>query len=351
MADAANLNGQGTAVAEVPRAADVAEPATISKWYRWRKDGTALVSYLLDSEVHTFAFSVAANAILSFIPFIVLLYTLSRAVFHSPMMVSVVNDMVYYFLPSNQEWVASHLADTAPRHGVQVLSLVMILVSCTGIFLPLEVALNQAWGVTKSRNYLFNQVVAFGLAGLMVVLALVSILLNAGEQELLTLVFFQHTDNFLYKGICFRVAGFFNRRGLDSVLLFDLLGAAQPESPLAAGSAHRDCDGNRVAAGQVSIHGGSSPSGSEGAVWAVLCVGGAPVLGVCFGADPVCGSAVQRGAVGRQEQLLASRFLHSKSKQNYFNNSEMALIARGESSFVTGHDFSRAERHSKASGL
>jgi hypothetical protein len=33
------------------------------------EDGTALVTYLLDSEVHTFAFSVAANAILSFIPF------------------------------------------------------------------------------------------------------------------------------------------------------------------------------------------------------------------------------------------------------------------------------------------
>ena len=40
-------------------------------------------SYLLDSEVHTFAFSVAANAILSFIPFIVLLYTLADTVFHS----------------------------------------------------------------------------------------------------------------------------------------------------------------------------------------------------------------------------------------------------------------------------
>jgi len=51
----------------------VPEPAKRSKWYRWRRDGTSLVNYLLDSEVHTFAFSVAANAILSFIPFIVLL--------------------------------------------------------------------------------------------------------------------------------------------------------------------------------------------------------------------------------------------------------------------------------------
>ena len=50
----------------------------------WRKSGTALIAYLLDSEVHTFAFSVAANAIISFIPFIVLLYTLVFTVFHSP---------------------------------------------------------------------------------------------------------------------------------------------------------------------------------------------------------------------------------------------------------------------------
>ena len=61
-------------------------------WRRWQPadvagDAVQVVSlaqgrhgadhYLLDSEVHTFAFSVAANAILSFIPFIVLLYTLA----------------------------------------------------------------------------------------------------------------------------------------------------------------------------------------------------------------------------------------------------------------------------------
>ena len=77
----------------------------------------------------------------------------------------------------------------------------LILISCTGIFLPLEVALNQAWGVTKSRNYLYNQVVAFGLALLMVALALVCILVNAGAQWLLTAIFFQHTDNFVYLGL------------------------------------------------------------------------------------------------------------------------------------------------------
>ena len=179
-----------------PRAADVAEPAKLSKWYHWRKDGTALVHYLLDSEVHTFAFSVAANAILSFVPFIVLLDKLSHSVFHSDAMRGVVTDMVNYFLPSvaSKNWIADNLWITAAGQGVTIFSLLMILIACTGIFLPLEVALNQAWGVTKSRNYLQNQVIAFGLAILMVVLGMASILLNAGARSVLMFLFDHHTD-------------------------------------------------------------------------------------------------------------------------------------------------------------
>ena len=195
-------------------------PATKSKWYLWRKDGTALVTYLLDSEVHTFAFSVAANAILSFIPFIVLLYTLSRSVFHSDMMVTVVNQMVDYFLPTTakQGWLAESLAKAVPHHGVQAFSLIMILVACTGIFLPLEVALNQAWGVTKSRNYIMNQTVALGLALLMVALAIITILLGAGERELLDFLFFHHIDNVFFEGISYLWLAF--STGVASIVFF-----------------------------------------------------------------------------------------------------------------------------------
>jgi len=196
VADSLNSDAQKDAASEVPRAADVAEPATRSKWYHWRKDGTALVTYLLDSEVHTFAFSVAANAILSFIPFTVLLYTLSRSVFHSDTMKDVVTDMVNYFLPSvaSKDWVAIGLEDAAAHQGVQFFSLLMILIACTGIFLPLEVALNQAWGVTKSRNYLHNQVIAFGLAFLMMVLGMTSILVNAAARGVLTVILVHQTN-------------------------------------------------------------------------------------------------------------------------------------------------------------
>jgi YihY family inner membrane protein len=210
----------GEAAIEAAGAIDSVDPATRSKWYLWRRDGTALVSYLMASEVHTFAFSVAANAILSFIPFIVLLYTLSRSVFHSDMMVAVLNDMVDYFLPTiaKQGWLAESLAAAVPRHGVQVISLVMILVACTGIFLPLEVALNQAWGVTKSRNYLMNQLVALGLALLMVGLAMGCILLSSWERELLTTVLLHHTENFFFQSLNYVWLAF--ATGVASILFF-----------------------------------------------------------------------------------------------------------------------------------
>jgi len=223
VADVSNTGTIGEAEVQAVGVIDVAEPPFKPKWYSWRKNGTALVSYLLDSEVHTYAFSVAANAIISFIPFVVLLYTLALSVFHSRAMVEVVNDMVNYFLPSTakQDWLTYNLVAVVPRHGVQVFSLIIILISCTGIFLPLEVALNQAWGVVKSRNYLLNQVVAFGLALIMVGLAMVSILVNASAQQILTVLFFHHTDNFVFKGLSYIWLG--ASTGVASIIFFFLI--------------------------------------------------------------------------------------------------------------------------------
>jgi YihY family inner membrane protein len=103
-------------------------------------------------------------------------------------------------------WLTNSIESAAAissQHGVQAVSLIMILISCTGIFLPLEVALNQAWGVTKSRNYLMNQTLAFGLALLMVALAVACMFLNAGAQDMLSTIFFHHIDNIAYKSLSY----------------------------------------------------------------------------------------------------------------------------------------------------
>jgi membrane protein len=210
MPDVSNPGISTTSEAEVacevdavntPVTSPEAVPPQLSKWYILRRSGAELARYLLDSEVHTFAFSVAANAILSFIPFVVLLYTLALSVFHSQAMAGVVNQLVDTYFPSTASakfWAVLRFA--VPRH-LQFLSLIFILISCTGIFLPLEVALNQAWGVPKSRNYLMNQLVAFGLAIWMVVLGMASLGLGAAQQALLAFLMFHHVDNWFYNGV------------------------------------------------------------------------------------------------------------------------------------------------------
>jgi membrane protein len=137
--------------------------------------------YLMRTEVHTFAFSVAANAILSFFPFVVLIMTIIRRVFHSRVMYDVVLQLLRDYLPAGQDFVIRNLnAMVNTRQRVQVFSVVILLITSSGIFLPLEVALNRIWRFENNRSYLGNQVISLGLAFACGVLALLSVALSAG---------------------------------------------------------------------------------------------------------------------------------------------------------------------------
>src|SRR6185503_21269801 len=99
---------------------------------------SSTVKYLLRTEVHTFAFSVAANAILSFFPFVLLLMTFIRQVFHSRAMYDVIVELLRDYLPAGQEFVIRNLtAMSSARNRVQVFSFFILLVTSTGVFMPL----------------------------------------------------------------------------------------------------------------------------------------------------------------------------------------------------------------------
>src|SRR5437763_5080052 len=142
--------------------------------------------YLLRTEVHTFAFSVAANAILSFFPFVLLLLTLVRRVFHSRVMYDVVVSLLRDNLPAGQDFVIRNLNALVEAHQrAQVFSLVMLLITSNGIFMPLEVALNRIWGFRNNRSYLGNQLTSLGLTFASGSLALLSVWLTAGNVAVL----------------------------------------------------------------------------------------------------------------------------------------------------------------------
>jgi YihY family inner membrane protein len=162
----------------------------------------ALGHYMTRTEVHTYAFSVAAQVILSLFPFIVLMLTLSQRVFHSTKMVEVVGEMMTNFLPNHQEFVMKNMRLLAFGHTqTKVFSLIMLFITVTGVFLPLEVALNSVWGVTKNRSYLHNQVVSIGLAVGVAVLAMASVAMTAAQRTVMAWVFFGHTDNAIFNFI------------------------------------------------------------------------------------------------------------------------------------------------------
>jgi membrane protein len=155
-------------------------------------------AYLLRTEVHTFAFSVAANAILSFFPFVVVLMTLIRRVFHSRVMSDVVLNLLRDYLPAGQEFVIRNLnAMVASRHRVQIVSLVILFVTSSGVFLPLEVALNRIWRFPNNRSYLGNQLVSLGLEFGCGVLTLLSIAMTAGNVALMEFVLRGHGTGFV----------------------------------------------------------------------------------------------------------------------------------------------------------
>jgi YihY family inner membrane protein len=165
------------------------------------------VKYLLRTEVHTFAFSVAANAILSFFPFVLLLMTLALRVFRSPAMYNVIKELLRDYLPSGQDFVIRNLSALASaRNRMQLASFAILLVTSTGVFLPLEVALNRVWRFPNNRSYIGNQLISLGLAFACGILALISVALSAGNVVLLHFLAFGH-DFFLV-----RVLGFLTEK-------------------------------------------------------------------------------------------------------------------------------------------
>ncbi len=170
-----------------------------------QRRGAATLRFLVTTDAHTFAFAVAANAVLSFFPATLLMLVFTRRLdhfigkqLHNPAfsrLNSVVVDLLYAYLPiqalKDQQFVVRNLDAMAhARQGLQWISVIMLVITSTGVFLPLEVALNRIWGFAKNRSYLMNQVVSLGLALACGLLAFVSVALTAGNQYLLRLVTF-----------------------------------------------------------------------------------------------------------------------------------------------------------------
>ncbi len=146
---------------------------------RW----TPTIHYLSQTEVHVYGLAISASVLLSFFPFLIVMLTLLRDVFHfSAAERALVLALGDYFPGDLGTFIIRNL--TKVNHGrFQMTSIILLLFTANGIFEPLEVALNRAWGVTENRSYLKNQILSLFMILLCGGLALGSVLLTAVSQR------------------------------------------------------------------------------------------------------------------------------------------------------------------------
>lgn len=144
------------------------------------------IRYLSQTEVHVFALAIGASVLLSFFPFLIVTLTLIRDVLHSAEAEKALLLALNDYLPSK---MGAFIVGQLTKHAhlrYQLTSVLLLLFTANGIFEPLEVALNRAWGVAKNRSYLHNQILSFFMVILCGGLALGSVLLTAVDTKYVT---------------------------------------------------------------------------------------------------------------------------------------------------------------------
>lgn len=150
-----------------------------------RRDSRSIGRYLMETEAHVHAFAIAANVLLAFFPFMLVIIALCRNVLHWPEAERAVEYTLRdFFAGKTGDFLWYNLTVSASyRRSFEWLSMLLLLFTANGVFLPLEVALNRAWGVTQNRSLLKNQVVSMALIFGCGALALVSGALTGAGLE------------------------------------------------------------------------------------------------------------------------------------------------------------------------
>jgi YihY family inner membrane protein len=153
------------------------------------------VRYWMETEVHVYGFSIAANVLLSFFPFLIVMMSLCRHVLHWPQAVDAIMIALRDYFPAEMgAFIERNLRYTVNTRGpMQFGSILLLFFTANGVFEPLEVALNRAWGIHKNRSFLKNQIVSMGLIFVCGGLVLLSIVFTAANQQALQQFFGEST--------------------------------------------------------------------------------------------------------------------------------------------------------------
>ncbi len=139
--------------------------------------------FWMETEVHVYCFSVSANVILAFFPFVMVIASICRHVLHwqgaSDALILALKD---YFPAEIINFIRPNLRYVQP---LEWLSILLLLFTANGVFEPMEVALNKIWGIRENRTFLKNQVISLGLIFACGTIALISASATALNQSMI----------------------------------------------------------------------------------------------------------------------------------------------------------------------
>jgi len=162
-------------------------PITLPDVRPWWTRVRPTAHYLVETEAHVYALAIAACVLLAFFPFLTVMISLCRDVLHWPAAVQAIQLAVKdLFAGKAGEFIDYNIGFPWYIAKLSYTSIFLLLFTANGIFEPLEVALNRAWGVTVNRSYLKNQAISLGLIVACGALALLSLMLTALGGEFLS---------------------------------------------------------------------------------------------------------------------------------------------------------------------
>jgi len=156
------------------------------RWSRWRPT----LYYMAQTEAHVYALAIAASVLLSTYPFLIVITSFCRDTLHW----HAAEQAIYLAVGDSfsgepgQFMVRNLQAWFKVNSKIHLTSMFLLLFTANGIFEPLEVALNRAWGVTKNRSYIKNQIISLGLIFVCGSLALLSLMLTALNSQWMSAV-------------------------------------------------------------------------------------------------------------------------------------------------------------------
>jgi len=116
---------------------------------------------VLRTETHAYCAGLAFFALVAFYPVCLLLLSVTGDLLGWTAAETVIRETLREYYPEAQTFLLRNLEVSLRQYGRELTTAAMlwILVGAAGVFVPLETAFNQVWGVTRHRPYWRNQLV------------------------------------------------------------------------------------------------------------------------------------------------------------------------------------------------